>query len=182
MIFCNCRSNRNGDAMPTKDAVLFQTKPSLRRAYFFASLYLLIVAGGLVETSFNQAFFPLWLSAVALLALLLFPAHLKRWCTSYTITAREVQVSEGIFSRRLAIASHRRITNASASQSILERLLGIVNLNIDTAGGDRTELSFLRINKSDAKKAGMILRKIIDGQESATNSDGTGDVKQHGRN
>jgi putative membrane protein len=71
---------------------------------------------------------------------------------------------DGVLSRRLALAPYKRITNISAKQSFFERLLGLVTLNVDTAGGDMSEVVFRRITKSDAQAAEVFLRKIIDGQ------------------
>lgn len=56
----------------------------------------------------------------------------KRW---YVVTDRSLRVREGILQVREATVTFANIQNISISQGPLQRLLGIADLRVDTAGG-----------------------------------------------
>jgi uncharacterized membrane protein YdbT with pleckstrin-like domain len=56
----------------------------------------------------------------------------KRW---YVVTDRSLRVREGIFQVREATVTFANIQNISISQGPLQRVLGIADLRVDTAGG-----------------------------------------------
>lgn len=160
----------------SKEGIIFSTKPSLRRAYLFATLFFALVVFGIVITDFNPDFGVIWQSLLATLAGLLVFAHLRRYCTAYVIAEQEVQMKSGILARHSVVIPQHRITNVRTRQSFFERLLGIVNLSIDSAGGDAEEIKFDRITTGDARKAGKILREI-----SARNQEGRPDSTPNAR-
>lgn len=144
---------------------IFYAKPSLRRAYFYAFLYAGVVAFArtkvdLRELQIGPGYDPL-LVALGILLVLLALAQLRSWCTAYIITGQDVRAISGILARRMAVVPYKRITNVAARQSVLERILGLVNVYIDAAGGDFTEVVFRRITKTEAQQAGAIINKII---------------------
>jgi uncharacterized membrane protein YdbT with pleckstrin-like domain len=139
---------------------IFQTRPSMRRAYFYALCYAALVCYGRFKTNLEPAFNPVWMASFGLLVVILGVAFLRRWTTLYTITNHEVILTSGIFARHAVAAPTNRITNISGRQSFLERLLGLANLYIDTAGGDQPEIVFPRMTKADASLANEILKKM----------------------
>ena len=144
---------------------VFFARPSLRRGYFYAFLYAGFVAYGrtkidLSDVVIGPGYDPIMLALTLLLSLLAL-AHLNSWCTSYVITGQDVRATSGILARRMAVVPYKRITNVAARQSFLERLLGLANLYVDTAGSDRSEVIFQRITRSDARAAAAILNRIV---------------------
>ena len=147
--------------MPDGQEIVFFAKPSLRRAFFYALVFAATVLYGRMSTDLDPQYNKVWLICLGIMLVLLFAAMLKRWTTSYIITADEVQRFSGILSRQAVIVPLMRITNASANQSLLERILGLATLRIDSAGGDATEMEFVRILKIEAHEAARIVREYL---------------------
>ena len=150
------------------ETVLFQAKPSLRRAYAIGFVYALLVCVGRFRTDLDPRLNPVWWGFFGILVVLLALAHLRSWCTSYVITATEVRVAAGVLSRRIDVVPYRRITNAAARQAPLERILGLANLEINTAGSSAAEACFQRITLEDARTAGAIIRRKLEADHVAT--------------
>lgn len=142
--------------------ILYSTKPSLRRAYFFAILYVALIAYGIRQIGFTEELRSFWLGQFILLLVCLAYAHLVRSTTSYVVTNNDVRIARGILWRHAGSASHLRITNMAARQNPLERLLFLANLYVDTAGGEVKEIIFKRITKTDAQKIIAIIRARIE--------------------
>lgn len=150
--------------------ILFSTRPSLRRAFCFALIYAGVVLYGRIQTELDPRFNPLWWVCFGLLALILVIAVLRKWTTTYIITEDEVLCRSGILTRHIVTVPLVRITNASARQSFLERLLGLVNLQIDCAGGDTSEITFARILTNHSTEAANLLRKMRKGSSTTEQS------------
>ena len=61
---------------------------------------------------------------------------IKRVSTSYTITDRRLHIKRGIVSRTIQETRLERVQNVNYSQSVLQRMLQIGNVDFDTAAGD----------------------------------------------
>lgn len=140
--------------------IVFLAKPSLRRAFFFAAIYLAFMLYGLSATDYDPRYNPFWSFLTTILAAALGLALLRRWTTTYMITTEEIHCQSGILSRTDAVVPISRITNSMSRQSFLERLLGLDNLYVDTAGSESTELMFMRILRSDSLKASKLIRDM----------------------
>lgn len=147
--------------MSDEQEILFLAKPSLRRAFFYAFLFAALVVYGRFQTDLDPELNKVWLGCLGVMLVLLFIAMLFRWTTTYIITSDEVQRFSGILARRTVIVPLMRITNASANQTFLERILGLANVQIDSAGGDTTEMQFTRILKVEANEAARIVREFM---------------------
>jgi uncharacterized membrane protein YdbT with pleckstrin-like domain len=55
----------------------------------------------------------------------------------------------------------QRITNFYARQTLLDRMLRIVTVDIDAAGGEGPEIVFERINTGDFRKAATLFEEVI---------------------
>jgi len=60
----------------------------------------------------------------------------KRIATSYTITNRRLHIKRGIVSRDIQETRLERVQNVNYSQSIIQRVLQIGDVDFDTAAGD----------------------------------------------
>lgn len=139
----------------------FFAESSLHRAFFYDFLFAATVLNGRISTHLDSRYNQVWLACLGVMLALLFVAMLKLWTTTYIITADEVQRFSGILSRQVTILPLMRITNASANQTFLERLLGLATLRIDSAGGDTAEVEFVQILKVEASEAGRIIREFL---------------------
>ena len=69
-------------------------------------------------------------------ALTILIGFIKRVSTSYTITDRRLHIKRGIVSRTIQETRLERVQNVNYSQSVLQRVLQIGNVDFDTAAGD----------------------------------------------
>lgn len=67
---------------------------------------------------------------------------LRRVSTSYTITNRRLHIKHGIVSREVQETRLNRVQDVSYSQSVLQRLLHIGDVDFDTASNDPTDFVF----------------------------------------
>lgn len=67
---------------------------------------------------------------------------LKRVSTRYTITNRRLHIKHGIVSREVQETRLTRVQDVSYSQSIIQRMLGIGDIDFDTASNDPTDFVF----------------------------------------
>lgn len=84
-----------------------------------------------------------WLPAAsiaALGALVGLDRLVSRWTVQYLVTSEEVYVRRGLVSRSVTSLRLDRVQNSSFSQSLTGRLLSYGDVELDTAGGDGTEV------------------------------------------
>jgi uncharacterized membrane protein YdbT with pleckstrin-like domain len=60
----------------------------------------------------------------------------RRVATSYTITNRRLHIKRGIVSRTIQETRLERVQNVNYTQSVVQRILQIGNVDFDTAAGD----------------------------------------------
>jgi len=80
-------------------------------------------------------------SAVALILTFVI-GWIKRATTRYMITDRRIQIRTGLISRNDSSTHLDRVQNVNVSQSVFQRLLGIGNVDWDTAGTDAGDSDF----------------------------------------
>jgi uncharacterized membrane protein YdbT with pleckstrin-like domain len=69
-------------------------------------------------------------------ALTILIGFVRRVATSYTITNRRLHIKRGIVSRTIQETRLERVQNVNYTQSVIQRLLQIGNVDFDTAAGD----------------------------------------------
>ncbi|MFH1724482.1 MAG: PH domain-containing protein [Elusimicrobiota bacterium] len=75
-----------------------------------------------------------------------------RYSVLYTLTDQRVIARAGLFSRRVDEVEIRDIRNIVLEQSFLQRLVGIGDIGISSAGGEGIEVRFGRIPRAEAVK------------------------------
>ncbi len=69
-------------------------------------------------------------------ALTILIGFIRRVATSYTITNRRLHIKRGIVSRTIQETRLERVQNVNYTQSVIQRMLQIGNVDFDTAAGD----------------------------------------------
>jgi uncharacterized membrane protein YdbT with pleckstrin-like domain len=75
-------------------------------------------------------------------ALTILVGFVKRVATSYTITNRRLHIKRGIVSRTIQETRLERVQNVNYTQSVVQRVLQIGNVDFDTAAGDDYNFTF----------------------------------------
>jgi uncharacterized membrane protein YdbT with pleckstrin-like domain len=99
-------------------------------------------------------------AALTLLGLILTYAGgwIKRSTTHYTVTDSRIHIRTGLFSRHEHSTQLSRVQNVNVTQSIMERLLGIGDVDWDTAGTEEAESEFRFVGIEDPSS----LVRIVD--------------------
>jgi uncharacterized membrane protein YdbT with pleckstrin-like domain len=130
------------------ETTLWQGHPSWKAMLLFyikwtlISLIPIAVWAVLDVTGNNVA--PAWLSGATIVLLVGTYAigWLLRRTTSYLVTDRRIQIRVGIASRRERTTHIDRVQNVNLSQTLAQRILGIGDVDWDTAGTDAPESDF----------------------------------------
>ena len=89
----------------------------------------------------------------------------------YELTADTFDVTSGVISRRDRELPLGRVQNVDIRQNVIERLLGIAAVHIETAGGGETEVSLQYVDESEARH----LRRQLRGGASPERTEGDDD-------
>jgi uncharacterized membrane protein YdbT with pleckstrin-like domain len=81
-------------------------------------------------------------ATVAGLALTYVVGWIKRATTRYRVTNRRIQIRTGLVSRNESSANMSRVQNVNVAQSAFQRMLGIGDVDWDTAGSGVGEADF----------------------------------------
>ncbi|MFW5918305.1 MAG: PH domain-containing protein [Haloferacaceae archaeon] len=98
-------------------------------------------------------------------------AYFRRF--RYELTADTFDIESGVFSRRDREIPYRRIQNVDIRQNVVQRLLGIAEVRLETAGGGQTEAQLQYVNREEAERLQeeVSQRKRADDPESAATED-----------
>ncbi|WP_408958676.1 PH domain-containing protein [Natrinema sp. 74] len=77
----------------------------------------------------------------------------------YELTADTFDVTSGVISRRDRELPLGRIQNVDVRQNVVERVLGIAAVHIETAGGGETEVSLRYVGEDEARRLRRQLRR-----------------------
>jgi uncharacterized membrane protein YdbT with pleckstrin-like domain len=91
-----------------------------------------------------------WIVTLVLLVLVVLVGWLRRIGTVYVVTDRRIHIRQGILGRREHSTSHERIQNVNTDQGLLERMLGIGDVDFDTAGTDDYDFTFFGVRDPSA--------------------------------
>jgi len=126
--------------------ILFELIRSIR-AFIVPLIFTAVFAGRGPALGGGSLFFFLFLIAFPMLiALMRFASY------RYKLEEGHVTIREGVLSRKVRRIPVRRIHNINTSQNIIARVLGVLRLDIETAGGGSAEASLVAVSKADAQK------------------------------
>lgn len=119
----------------------------IQRGTGLGILFVFLVSAGTIQVT-EATFVVLGLVGLALLVLAYEVAYYRRF--NYDLTAETLDIHSGVISRREREIPYRRIQNVDISQNILQRVLGIAAVNVETAGGSTTEAAIRYVSKEAA--------------------------------
>ena len=135
------------------EELIWQGRPSWRSMLAFylkwGLLALIPLVAVALAVGIGDADWPIWVGIVIsaiLLAIVLFVGWIKGIETLYTVTDRRILIRKGIFSRREKSAHIDRVQNVTTTQSVLERILQVGDVDFDTAGTDDYEFKFAGVD------------------------------------
>ena len=99
----------------------------------------------------------------------------KRVATSYTITNRRLHIKRGIVSRTIQETRLERVQNVNYTQSVVQRMLQIGDVDFDTAAGDDYNFVFEGVAEPDE-----VVERVDQATRSLGTAGGLGD-EEHGR-
>jgi membrane protein YdbS with pleckstrin-like domain len=165
------------------ERILFEGHPSWRAILDFylkglaltAVICLLVALGtGVIGDETNSGL--VVLLAIAGVGITVLAGFIKRIATSYTITNRRLNIKRGIVSRTIQETRLERVQNVNFSQSVVQRMLQIGNVDFDTAAGD--DYNFVFEGVADP---GDVVERVDQATRSlGTAHGGLGD-EEHGR-
>ncbi len=143
------------------EKVIFETKPSLRRAHLSSLVYALLTVGIRYLASSSAIASWLLLGVLGVILIHMLYETVRVACTSYRITDQYVELEEGIVARKSKRVPWLKITNFTREQSVSGRMLGLVNVLIDTPGHDQWELEFFELAMADADRIMELLQEYV---------------------
>lgn len=158
-----------------KEKVLYQDGPRgiILVLWFFRSLFITIFLSfllswipgisvfAILSLGINE-FLIYYLLFFVVLFIIVFLYHIAlRKTFKYYVTTDRVVFMGGIILRKIRSVPFHKITDASISQNIIERILGIYKVNIHTAGTGthRPEIQFVGIREPE-KAQSLVLREL----------------------
>ena len=116
------------------ERVIFSGHPSWKAiiSFYLKGLGIAVLIGllaGLIGVGFLRIF----LVALIVIGVTALLGFVKRWATVYTISDRRLNIKRGVFAREIQETRLDRIQNVSFTQSALQRMLGIGDVDFDTA-------------------------------------------------
>lgn len=131
------------------EQIVFEGHPSWRAilSFYAKGLAITAVLAGLVVLYGETIGDEVSEATVILVALIgagitILAGFIKRVATRYTITNRRLHVKHGIISREVQETRLERVQDVNYRQSALQRVLGIGDVDFDTAANDPTDFVF----------------------------------------
>ncbi|MDG5759370.1 PH domain-containing protein [Natronococcus sp. A-GB1] len=102
-----------------------------------------------------------WLPVAALLGFLSGAAYgiVYYYRFEYGITPDTFDVASGVIARRSREIPYRRIQNVDVRQGVLQRVLGLAVVTVETAGGGHSEAALQLVSKSEADRLQHQIRR-----------------------
>ena len=137
------------------EQVIFEGHPSWRAilAFYIRGVLIAVVVGAIValvsnisgDTDKTLVFFVV----LVIIGLTVLIGFIKRVATTYTITNRRLNIKRGIVSREIQETRLERVQNVNYSQTAIQRMLQVGDVDFDTAAGDDYNFVFVGVANPD---------------------------------
>lgn len=153
--------NPNYQKPVKQEIILVRTHQSYKKTILIALLIAAVSLSGYAITYEieNMSFF--WILVFALGFAYVAYRAFKRYSTLYTLTDSYVQEESGLLNRKVIKIPISRITNYLVERSLIDRLLGLGTLNIDTPGSYGFELTLVNISNEILSKFTSNLDRLL---------------------
>ncbi len=138
------------------EEIIFEGHPSWRATLAFylkgelAAIAIGAAFAGLTSVLGGRAkVFEAILITVAVAVLVLAIGFVKRYATTYTVTSRRLNIRRGIIARKVQETRLERVQNVNYSQSLLQRILQVGDVDFDTAAGDDYNFIFAGVSEPE---------------------------------
>jgi len=91
---------------------------------------------------------------------------------NYDLTEDTLDIASGVVSRRNREIPIRRVQNVDISRNVVQRMLGIAQINLETAGGSSTEASLKYVDVEEARRLQSEIGRLKRGNVSDAGTDG----------
>ncbi len=163
------------------ERVLFEGHPSWRSILDFYLKGIAVTAAIAIVVALGTNLFGdetnkglVVLIAIAGVGITVLVGFVKRVATSYTITNRRLHIKRGIVSRTIQETRLERVQNVNFTQSVVQRVLQIGDVDFDTAAGDDYDFTF-----SGVAEPADVVDQVDNATRSLGSSSGLGD-EEHG--
>ena len=130
--------------------VMFEGHPSWRAILgFYLKGILLAAVVGVIARLFDVSSATVFLIVLVIVGLTILIGFIKRVATTYTITNRRLNIKRGIISREIQETRLERVQNVNFNQSVYQRIVGIGDVDFDTAAGDDYNFIFAGVANPD---------------------------------
>jgi uncharacterized membrane protein YdbT with pleckstrin-like domain len=128
------------------ERVIFRGHPSWRAilGFYLKGLVVAAVAGAIAKLV-GAGPFDVFLVVLAIVAATVLAGFLRRVATVYTITDRRLNIKRGMVSREVQETRLERVQNVNYRQSVYQRLMGIGDVDFDTAATDDYNFVFVGV-------------------------------------
>lgn len=149
------------------EQVIWRGQPSPRSSVaFFARWGTLSLVPGVLATVLSAKGAPTvlslgdwWVISLVLVVLVAIRNVVVRHSMRFTVTNLRIIVRHGMLSRTEQTTAIARIQNITTRQTVVQRMLGIGDVEFDTAGGDPVEADFRFVGIANP---GEVVRRIDD--------------------
>lgn len=130
------------------EAVVWEGHPSWKAMIVFYIKWLLIslipIAIWVALRAGGQHTGAVWFSLISVIGIIvtLLGGWLRRQTVRYLVTDRRIMIRQGVISKNERTTHLERVQNVSMRQGVIERLLGIGDVDWDTAGTSENDADF----------------------------------------
>ena len=138
------------------EQVLYEGHPSWRSilAFYLKGILGAVVLGVLValitrviDDEANKGL--IFIVVLVVIVLTVLVGFIKRVATTYTITDRRLNIKRGLISREIQETRLERVQNVNTRQTAFQRMLGVGDVDFDTAAGDDYNFIFAGVADPD---------------------------------